>query len=43
MDLARLVIAAPAEPRAETAPPARFGGVDGNARLTGRVGAALFS
>ena len=41
MDTARLVIATP-ERHAETDPPGRFGGVDGNARLTGSVGAALF-
>jgi hypothetical protein len=42
MDLARLVIAAPPDERSEPASPRRWGGVDGNARLTGSVGAALF-
>jgi hypothetical protein len=42
MDLMRLVIATPAEPTADAVAPGRFGGVDGNARLTATVGAALF-
>ncbi len=42
MDLTRLVIAAPTERHADRVPPGRFGGVDGNSRLTGSVGAALF-
>jgi hypothetical protein len=43
MGLARLVIAERPEPRLDPSEPAGpFGGVTGNARLTGGVGAALF-